>query len=552
MDMDFNSAIQFRDLIDEVDTYLDESPDAERRVHTILFRAEAVKIQRALTNDKPLCEQAELARLLRNQALALHKHSRNLEACEMDEEALAIRRECFRIHPGIERPHLASMLHTYSVHLFYEQRWTEALDTCEEAVVLRRLLYEFDPDDHQEALANSLYNLGARRNKMGKFREAKEVEEEGLVLWRLIFEKDVRYHRSLVLALDNYITSLNDCGEGVEEEYRRAIGERDALWAKLRENDIEPQPDNNRPCAHRCGKQPTGEPGAPPEYPRIPYDGPSPALLAKLNELNEDENVTDEKTKERVKEALELVPQIAISSDTFLPAPLCGRATKFRDLIDWIDTYLDDADRKEDVLLFRAEAVRIQRTLSSCAPLNLRMDLARLLRNQALTLHYYGRDDEACVLDEEALLIRRECYKAHPGQERSLLASLLQTYSIHLTGVKRYEDACAAGEEAVTLRRILYALDPDEYIIGLADSLQALGGRMSSVQRFADAAAVEDEGLTLRRILYEKDPDMHRSSLIQCLSNYIVSLEDLGLPKERNAARAELMKVRSEAPAEQQ
>ncbi|KAF8308143.1 hypothetical protein DL93DRAFT_1954572 [Clavulina sp. PMI_390] len=538
----YHRAMKFRHLIGLINGYL---YDAGRKADNLLFSAEAVRLQRTLSGCAPVNMRGELARLLLNHALALDSCGYAVEACASFEEALLIRRECYSVSPGAQRPLLASLLQSYSIHLKDLERFAEACAMGEEAVKLRRVLYVLDPEEHIAGLADSLTSLGARMSSVQRFTDATAVQNEGLLLWRQLYEKDMlNYYQALTVALNQYIISLSDCGAA--EEYQRAVSERALLQTQLDLNDLPPPPESSMSCAHPCGNQPPGEPDAPPAYPRIPYDSPGARLVARLNELNEDSDITDEKTKEQVKEALELVPQVVISSDTFLPTPICDLATKFRDLIDGIDTYLDKAERHEDVLLFRTEAVRLQRTLSSCAPLDLRMNLARLLRNQALMLHYYGRDSEACIQDEEALLIRRACYKAHPGAERIHLATLLQTYAAHLTSLKRYDEACVANEEAVNLCRVLYALEPQKYIFELADSLQALGARMTSVQRFADAAVAEEEGLKLRRILYEQDPEKHRTPLIQCLSNYIVSLADLGLPKETKAAKSELTRVRGE------
>ncbi|KAF8308138.1 hypothetical protein DL93DRAFT_2171299 [Clavulina sp. PMI_390] len=148
--------IEFCDIIDKVAAFLRKSYRFEHQAHSIIFYAEAVRLQRALSGGMPFRQQADLARFLRHQSNALHENSRNADACALDEEALAISRECYSIDPEAERSHLASTLHIYSVHLFYEQKWTEALQMCEEAVILRRLLYGSDSRKHMEGLAASL------------------------------------------------------------------------------------------------------------------------------------------------------------------------------------------------------------------------------------------------------------------------------------------------------------------------------------------------------------------------------------------------------------
>ncbi|KAF8308137.1 hypothetical protein DL93DRAFT_1954192 [Clavulina sp. PMI_390] len=542
-ELSHKNATRFVDLIEEIANFLGLLSNPEHDADTPMFYAEAVRLQRALLSDEPLCEQFSLMRLLLGQAMVLHTHARNAEACKVTEEAVAICRECYCVNPDDERSQLASMLHAYSTYLYYQQFWAKALVVCEEAVVLRRMLYESDPNKYREDLAHSLYRLGRERYEMRCFEEAKAAAEESLVLWRTLFEDDICHYCSLAYALTHYITTLSDCG--AVEEYRRAVAEREALWAKLRENHIGTFSDDIEPCFHRCGQQMQGEPGVALDSRRVAYEGPCAKVLDKLRELDKDEDMTNGNIKKQVKEALELAPQIIITSDSYLPNQLCNRATRFRTLLDQIQNYFCGPERLEDLLLFGAEAIRLQRTLSSCAPIYLHSELARLLRNQASMLYSNWRATEACELAKEAMLIQKECYKAHPGQERPLLASILLVYLVYLfdSDKERYHEACEANEEAVNLYRILYALDPEEYISRLADALQALGGRMSSIQRFTEAVAVEDERLKLRRIMYEMDPEAYCRPLIWALNDYIAALVDVGLPKETHAARAELAKV---------
>ncbi|KAF8315959.1 hypothetical protein DL93DRAFT_2166540 [Clavulina sp. PMI_390] len=273
--------------------------------------------------------------------------------------------------------------------------------------------------------------------------------------------------------------------------------------------------------------------------PRVPYEGPSTKLIEKLNDLNDDETIENKRIKAKIKTALELAPSIFIV-DT-LQKSIRKRASKFIDVIDDIDTFLgNSSEREPHTLLFRTEAVRLQRALYMDTPLASQGELARLLRNQALALHRHNRDEEACVIDEEALTICREGYRVRPSENRARLAGILHTYSIHLYSIKRLEEALSTNEEAVVLRRLLYSFDPDEYIEPLASSLENLGVRRWSVQRFEDAKLAEEEALVLRRIMYKKDQEKNRKALADCLHNYSITLDDLGLPKEWQAAQAEL------------
>ncbi|KAF8315961.1 hypothetical protein DL93DRAFT_2096595 [Clavulina sp. PMI_390] len=280
--------------------------------------------------------------------------------------------------------------------------------------------------------------------------------------------------------------------------------------------------------------------GPSPQYPRphVPYEGPSAELIGKLHDLDDDATVEDETIKAKVKTALALAPNIAIIDS--LSKSMRKRADKFSNVIDEIDTFLGNSpEREPDTLIYRTELVRLQRALYLDTPLSSQGDLARLLRNQALTLHKRDRDEEACVLDEEALAIRREGYRVRPGATRARLAAMLHTYSIHLYSIKRFKEALSTNEEAVVLRRLLYEYDPDEYIDLLASSLENLGVRRGSVERLEEAKLVEAEALVLRRIMYEKDPEKSRKALADCLHNYGITLDGLGLPKESRTAHAE-------------
>ncbi|KAF8308147.1 hypothetical protein DL93DRAFT_2087285 [Clavulina sp. PMI_390] len=283
-----------------------------------------------------------------------------------------------------------------------------------------------------------------------------------------------------------------------------------------------------------------GDDGPPPNY-----DGPSSELMEKLHELSHDEAITDDSVRRKVKEAIEMAPTISVVAP--VPRDMRDRAAQFRELIDSIDTFLEEPlERFDDMVLIRTEALRIQRALAfgTRRGSQTHADLARFARNLALALHKKKENDEACVLDEEALAIRRECFKVRPGAERPYLAKVLHSYSIHLHAEERYKEALAASEEAVQLQRLLYELDPDEAMDGLAMALRDCGIRLSSVQRFEEAKATEEEGLVLWRLLYQKNPGKYRSLLDQALTNYIVSLKDLALVPEVKAARAERDEIR--------
>ncbi|KAF8315960.1 hypothetical protein DL93DRAFT_2194721 [Clavulina sp. PMI_390] len=227
-------ADKFIDVIDEIDAFLNNSP--EREPDTLIYCAEAVRLQRALYIDTPLSSQGDLARLLRNQAVALHEHERDEEACVLDEEALAIRREGYRVHPSANRARLAGILHTYSIHLCSIKRLEEALSKIEEAVVLRRLLYEYDPDEYIDPLSDSLENLGLCQGSMCRFEDAKLAEEEALGLRRIMYENDQAKNREfLARCLHNYSITLDDCG--LPKESRAAQAERDALRALMNEGE---------------------------------------------------------------------------------------------------------------------------------------------------------------------------------------------------------------------------------------------------------------------------------------------------------------------------
>ncbi|KAF8308135.1 hypothetical protein DL93DRAFT_2100872 [Clavulina sp. PMI_390] len=277
------------------------------------------------------------------------------------------------------------------------------------------------------------------------------------------------------------------------------------------------------------------------------YDAPSPELIARLNALRQDEVVDDKVVKDKIIQALEMAPTISVIH----PAPRHKKhehVVEFRDLIDNIDSFLDEPlGRIDDVLLFRAEIVRLQRALSFNTPPGSpsNSDLARFIRNLAIACFQNDQYAEACLLDEEALLILRQCYRARPGHERRLLAQTLYHYSQHLYADERTEEALRVCEELIPIERLLYEFDPEECAPMLAMALQTLGLLLSAAQRFEEARVVEDEALAVWRILYHKDPETHRSSLATSLSNYIVSLKDLGLPKEKRAAQAELDELKA-------
>ncbi|KAF8308139.1 TPR-like protein [Clavulina sp. PMI_390] len=568
-----------KELLTLIESITDEL-DSTGWKNILLFRTEAVRLQRSLSSTAPLELRGDLARLLSKEALALHACGRGAEACVLDEEALLIRRERYAAHPGTERPWLAPLLSTYSIHLADARvgRYEEACAAGEESLHLRRVLYALDPDEHMDALAGTLSSLGSRMSSLQRFTDAATVHEEALVLWRLLYEKDMRhYYKPLSNALDDYIATLNDCA--AVERYREAIADRETLREELKSIGIEPTSKHDPPCAHQSDQQPQSEPDAPPAYSPVPYMGLCSKIIAKLRKLNEVKDMTDAETKQLAEDALvsdpyrienplllkhesltgslpwcsyiqSLVPEVIIPFNESLPRSMRRHATRLCDLLGWIANYLESIGRHKDVLLFRVEAVRLHRALLSCTTLSPCRELARLLSCQALALESLERVDEACALDEEALQVSRYCYRMHPGTGRFWLASILVIYSSHLLHIGRDAEGYAAIEEAVKLYRVAYSLDP-EHISDLWNALVALGALMSSMQRFSDAAGVKEEALQLLRILYERDPEQHRGSLIECLTDHITTLEDLGLPKERNAVRAELAKIRAEAPKEE-
>ncbi|KAF8283367.1 hypothetical protein DL93DRAFT_2174515 [Clavulina sp. PMI_390] len=227
-----------------------------------------------------------------------------------------------------------------------------------------------------------------------------------------------------------------------------------------------------------------------------PYETPSPYFVAKLRELVNDETLS-ETAKDQVKEALEMAPTISIM-DAGALEEMRGRAVTFSRLIDEIDTFLDESHRRRNnVLLFRTELVRLRRTLSfGVRPGSRhRSELAGLLQNLTLALHDKKRDSEACTIDEEALAIRRECFDVDPDAQRFHLADMLSSYALHLVAVMRYEEALGACDE--------------------------------ELRQFSDAKASQEEALVLRRILYEKDPEAYRSALEESLRSYIISVRNL-------------------------
>ncbi|KAF8308140.1 hypothetical protein DL93DRAFT_2087276 [Clavulina sp. PMI_390] len=538
------NSLHFFNLISKIYSFFDGS--TEHKSLTITLCGKTTSFCYASSTRKPLSKHSKLSRLLQNLADALHHQSRTAEACALNEEAVAILRESFRKSPGNERSNLASALHTYSLQLFYEERWTKALAASEEAVTHRRLLFDINPKEYMDALARSLSLLGAVRKQAKRFEDAKLVEEEGLVLWRLLFDKDISFYKYLMPALGNYIISTMHCGS--VREYQGAVAEQEALRKKLREDRLEYMWAPNTTCAYRCGRQPRGESDAVPKCPRLPYEGPDAAVLVKLRELEADENATGTNMKEQAKKALDLVPHINITSEAVLPSLLCHQASKFRGVINTMARAFVAANQMDDGLLFGAETVRLERSLTSCVPPTLHMRLAGHLYSQATALHQVGRHTDACVLGKEAVSIGRACYEANPGPARPLLASLLMTHSFHLaySDTKLAEEGRAAAEEAVELCRLAYALDPDQNTIRFANALQILGSHMYEAGRFTDATTIEDEGLKLRRMMYEKDHEEHREALIRSLSNHVHTLQNLEPPEKLSAAKSELAKLRVE------
>ncbi|KAF8308144.1 hypothetical protein DL93DRAFT_1954573 [Clavulina sp. PMI_390] len=290
--------------------------------------------------------------------------------------------------------------------------------------------------------------------------------------------------------------------------------------------------------------EPRGDEPSP--HPR--YDAPSPELVAKLTELSKDEAVVDETVRDKVLQALEMAPTVAVIHN--VPRlPMREHVVSFRRLINDIDSFLDEPlGRIDDVLLFRSEIIQIQRALSFDTPAGSysNSNLAHYHRNLALALHKNEQYAEACAQDEEALAIRRRCYQARPGEERPLLTLTLYTYSKHLEAAQRYDDALKVAQELLPIQRLLHELDPVQYRSSLADALSHIGVLFSSTQRFEDAKTAEEEALVFWRTMYDEDPERYQSVLIHSLGNYIITLRDLGLPKELRAAQAELEDLRAQ------
>ncbi|KAF8308161.1 hypothetical protein DL93DRAFT_2231837 [Clavulina sp. PMI_390] len=248
-------------------------------------------------------------------------------------------------------------------------------------------------------------------------------------------------------------------------------------------------------------------------------EGASPELTGKMYELKSKNMLVNMRAKAQLDQALDLAPSIRITSST--SQEMRSHATKFLDLIDKIGLFLGDLPerkQKEDALLFRLEAVSLQRTLFITTPLRSQRELARLLWNLSIVLHRLNYDDDACTIDEEALTIRRECYRSHPDAERPLLSAHLHLYSIHLYNSQRderYGEAVAACEEAVFLRRQLYDLDPQKHMEPLAKSLQNLSAFLISADRFDDASIVGKEAVMLRRIFLRASGMVEEAQVVQ-------------------------------------
>ncbi|KAF8316847.1 hypothetical protein DL93DRAFT_2165957 [Clavulina sp. PMI_390] len=192
----YSRAAVLLDLLDRIGHSLGDSLEPQHVEDSLPFRLEAVVLQRTLSIGSPLRSQGELARLLWNLAIVLHKLGRNKEPCLVDEEALAIRRDCHRSRPDANLHLLAAQLHVYSIQLHCEERYLEAVEACEEAAMLRRSLYECDPSKHTEPLAKSLHNLAAFLTSAERLEDAKVIGEEAIMLRRILLEKEPGQHRS--------------------------------------------------------------------------------------------------------------------------------------------------------------------------------------------------------------------------------------------------------------------------------------------------------------------------------------------------------------------
>ncbi|KAF8308145.1 hypothetical protein DL93DRAFT_2221252 [Clavulina sp. PMI_390] len=543
-------ATQLVTLIEKIASALEGPGDPNRKQHAPLFRAEAVRVQRALSKDTPLHEQSSLARLLLAQADALYSLHRLTEALMLHKEALEIHREAYRVSPGAGRPLFTAALHSYSTRLHSKRPCKEALEMMEEAVKLWRLLYELDGSVYLHPLANSLCMFADQLSAAQRFRDAKSAQEECLPLCRLLVAEDPDEHLWVLKgALDQYIDTLRDLG--LPNEYRAARNQRKKISGTTSEavHHTPPtpfdSPSHQAPCLYQC-TDPTEQDESEilPQILRQPYGGPSPELVAVLNNLENDDTIQDGKVKEYIKHAQELIPQILIGDS--LPRDLCSRAITFRDLLQHIDSFIyrsPEEKRKKYTLVLRKEAVHIQRTLSSGTPLSHQENLSLLLRNLALELANHGQFSEACLIDEEALVISRECYRVHPGAHRPHLAALFHTYANQLACQERFTEALPVWEEAIALRRVLYKLEPDMYMAALVKSLQGLIEICFYQRRFKDARILQEEEVLLQRTLYHKEPSQYYDAFFNSLNYYVATLEALHLTRDAKAARAERDKL---------
>lgn len=164
--------------------------------------------------------------------MALYRDKRYVDAVAVDEDAVAIRRELYRMKPSATREKFAALLHGFAIHLYSVKRYEDACTVNAEAVALRRLLCELDEKKYKEYLTSSLETYGVRLGSVQRFEEAVIAEQEAVSYRRQLLEakqSDTR-RRSLIEALENYSTALNDLGRVKEarvilEEMKRLKGE---------------------------------------------------------------------------------------------------------------------------------------------------------------------------------------------------------------------------------------------------------------------------------------------------------------------------------------
>ncbi|KAF8308164.1 hypothetical protein DL93DRAFT_2171326 [Clavulina sp. PMI_390] len=584
-------ATEFRRLLDKIGRLLRSEMDFSDVEQAIPFFVEAIRLQHALLKDTPPSHHGELSRMKERLLFSLHEQQRVKMAFRAAETSLEIQRKSYHVDPDTEREALATLLNKHSQLLHENDRYRDALASCKEAVELWESLYKIDEETHIVSYAKSLAALAKRFHSVQHFDDAKVAHGQAVQLARMLYKKDPeRHRRRLVRWLHNYITSLGNLG--LPNEARAAFDEYTSL---MQASDLDVAPHTLGPAnkshpayEHYLRTSSTygasrsiyefDEPGDREHMdiaqdpgllssgrhetsiistidihsiqklsPFTPYQGPSPKMISLLRELSSDTTLVADVAKLNVVQALEIAIAIPLG-------PLDGKKleslVRFRDIVNNNITphHIKFPDRIHQTILVCSEMTRLERTLCIGTPLGRQVNLATLLRNEALALVCDGRADDALELHEEGLAIRRECYRLAPGAERSNLADHLFSYAYCLYLVKRYDEAVKMGEEALKLRRLLYEFDMNEGIGPLAILLHNLGAWLYSAKRLEDARIVDEEVLVLLRILYETDPKLYGKRLADCLENYCVILKALSLKKEAEAARSEYHELRALFP----